>query len=433
MTSLEDRDRALVWHPFTQEKTAPGVIPAERGEGLWLYDTQGRRWMDLVSSWWVNLHGHAHPAIADRIHQQALKLEHVMFAGFTHEPAVTLCERLKALLPDPLGRFFFSDNGSTSVEIAMKMAIQYARNKGENRSLFLCLEGGYHGDTFGAMAVGRSSGFYGLFEDLLIRTLTVPCPATWLDDPDPEGKEQEALDALDAHLDREGHAVAAFVLEPLVQGASGMRMMRPSFVQAVAERVRARGILVIFDEVMTGFGRTGTLFALSQTGVVPDFLCLSKGLTGGFLPMALTVTTQDIWQAFWHDEWRYALAHGHSYTANPLACAAALASLDLLLQDQIPSVWRMISSRHKAGLDALADCAPVCRPRVTGTIAAFDLDANAAPNLAPQKLKALFLDHGLLLRPLGSSFYMIPPYCITSEELDHAWRTVKKLLGSSCT
>ncbi|HIJ84985.1 MAG TPA: aminotransferase class III-fold pyridoxal phosphate-dependent enzyme, partial [Magnetococcales bacterium] len=298
---LTELDRACVWHPFTQEATAPPPIPIVSGRGAWLQAADGRRFLDMISSWWLCVHGHAQPVIAEAIARQARELEQVIFAGFTHEPAVRLAQRLTRLLPEGLTRVFFSDNGSTSVEVALKMAIQYHRNRGEKRFRIGVLEGGYHGDTVGAMSVGRSSGFFDVFGDYLFQVDTFAFPATWEADDGVEVREAEVLAAVDRYLSEHGSALAAMIVEPLVQGASGMRMCRPVFLQELARRVRLVGGLVIFDEVMTGFGRTGALFASEKAGVVPDIICLSKGLTGGFMPMAVTVCSQMLYEAFLGD------------------------------------------------------------------------------------------------------------------------------------
>ncbi|WP_341790640.1 adenosylmethionine--8-amino-7-oxononanoate transaminase [Rickettsia endosymbiont of Polydrusus tereticollis] len=427
MTSLSARDKKIIWHPFTQEKTASPNIAVKKAKGSYIYDENNKPYLDLISSWWVNLHGHAHPDIARSIYDQALKLEHVIFAGFTHAPAVELCESLRELLPKELNRFFFSDNGSTSVEVALKMAYQYWHNQNQlDRTLFLSFEGGYHGDTFGAMSVGAHSGFHNTFSDLFFKVLTIPYPETWEEDLNISSKEDHALSVLNGYLNEYSHKIAALILEPLVQGASGMRMCRPEFIRAVIEQVRKKGILVIFDEVMTGFGRTGSYFALEQIGLTPDFLCLSKGITGGFLPLALTVTTDNIYNAFLGNEWKYAFAHGHSYTANPLACAAALASLKLLQQENTKNAVRSINQSHKKGISYLkANCPNIEHSRILGTISAFALK-NSDSNYN-QLLKLKFLEAGLLIRPLGNTIYILPPYSITTDELELAYEKISKI------
>lgn len=421
---LSSRDKKIIWHPFTQEQTAGLPLAISRAKGSYLYDEHGKAYLDLISSWWVNLHGHANEQIAESIFEQAIKLEHVIFAGFTHAPAVELCEALKKCLPAALERFFFSDNGSTCVEAALKMAYQYWHNlegKG-SRNLFLCFDGGYHGDTFGAMSAGRSH-FHNKFEQLFFKSIAIPYPSTFENDHDVESKEQNALAALDEQLSKFGNQIAAIILEPLVQGASGMRMCRPIFLKAVIEKVRQCGILVVFDEVMTGFGRTGTLFALDQVGVVPDFLCLSKGITGGFLPLALTVTTNQIYSAFLSDQWHKAFAHGHSYTANPLACRAAITSLQLLLSNETQAAITAINAAHKDGLQYVEQRVSIARNfRMLGTIAAFEIE-NISPNF-----KAACLDEGLLIRPLGNTVYLLPPYSTTALELEHSYAKLAKII-----
>lgn len=421
--NLSERDNKIIWHPFTQAKTAGRVIPIKRASGAYIYDENDKRYLDLISSWWVNIHGHGNKRIAESIYEQSMKLEHVIFAGFTHEPAVKLCEGLQKILPDSLCKFFFSDNGSTAVEVAIKMAYQYWKNVGKSeKKIFLSFDGGYHGDTFGAMAVGAKSGFHDQFKDLFFTVLSVPYPDTWGGDDEVAEKELNAIKVLEEYLDQYGDNIAAIVLEPLIQGASGMRIARPEFIRKVIDIVRSFGILVIFDEVMTGFGRTGTFFALEQIGITPDFLCLSKGITGGFLPLALTVTTLDIYNAFLGNDFKVAFAHGHSYTANPIACAAAVTSLELLLEakDSIDT----INSLHVDGLDLLRSV--VTRTRSIGTIAAFDVRQDIIPHL-----KIRFLDAGLLLRPLGSTIYLLPPYCISDDDLKQAYRTIFEIVDTT--
>lgn len=429
--NLSQRDKNLMWHPFTQEQTAQLPIAVKKAQGCYLYDENDKSYLDLISSWWVNLHGHAHPQIAKAIYEQALNLEHVMFAGFTHEPAVKLCESLQALLPATLKRFFFSDNGSTSTESALKMAYQYWWNRGEaDRKIFLSLDGGYHGDTFGAMSVSATSGYHAAFAEFFFSILTVPFPATWQDDRDVVEKEHQALAVLKKHLQENGSKIAAIILEPIVQGASGMRMCRPQFVKQVVDLVRETGILVIFDEVMTGFGRTGSYFAFEQIEVIPDFLCLSKGLTGGFLPLALTITTEDIYTAFLSEHYSKAFAHGHSYTANPLGCAAALASLELLLRPETKAAFNMINSAHQKGLALLkASCKQIKNIRLHGTIAAFEVTGDYDFNLNAV-LKTHFLEQGLLIRPLGNTIYLLPPYAITETELAEAYEKMQRVISA---
>ena len=424
-------DRRHVWHPFTQAKTAPDSVLIRSGKGAVVYGPDGKEYLDLVSSWWVNLHGHAHPYIADAIAEQAHKLEQVIFAGLTHEPAVRLAQRLTSLLPGDLNRVFYSDNGSTAVEVALKLALQYWRNLGRpERRRYLAFEGGYHGDTVGAMSVGASSGFFAPFKDLLFEVDVLPFPETWEGDAAVAEKEARCLSALDAYLDRRGDETAAVIIEPLVQGAGGMRMCRAEFLQALVQKLRAAGVLVIFDEVMTGFGRTGDLFACLSAGVTPDLICLSKGLTAGFLPLAATVCRDPIYEAFLDTGFDKAFAHGHSFTANPLGCAAGLASLDLLMKEETRARIAAIEARHRKHMARLAHHPKVTRPRVTGTIAALNVgveDSGYAAAIGP-RLKAFFLENGMLLRPLGEVIYFLPPYCISDSQLDRSYDTLERAL-----
>ena len=424
-------DRQHVWHPFTQAQTAPDPIPITSAKGIRLYAEDGREFLDLISSWWVNLHGHAHPTIAAAIAKQAHTLEQVIFAGFTHQPAAQLAHELVQRLPAGLTRVFFSDDGSTAVEVALKMALQYWRNQGEaQRTRFLAFEGGYHGDTVGAMSVGRGSDFFSTYGSLLFEVGLLPYPQTWDGDADVVSKEQAALAVLDAYLAQHGETLAGIIIEPLVQGAAGMRMCRPEFLQQLAAKLRAAGILLIFDEVMTGFGRTGAMFAAIKAQVMPDLICLSKGLTAGFLPMSVTVASEAIYAAFLGENFDRALIHGHSFTANPLGCAAALASLQVFEDEQTLAKLPQIEAWHRQGLAQLAGHPAVQHVRVTGTIAAFDVvttDAGYTSAVGAQ-LKAFFHERGLLLRPLGNVVYLLPPYCVTQDELALAYQTIGEAL-----
>lgn len=430
---LVSLDRAYVWHPFTQEATAPPPIPIVSAKGAWLQGADGRGYLDMISSWWLCVHGHAHPVIAAAIAKQAQTLEQVIFAGFTHEPAVRLAQRLGNLLPQGLTRVFFTDNGSTAVEVALKMAIQYHRNLGNHRHRIAVFAGGYHGDTVGAMSVGRSSGFFDAFGDYLFHVETLPFPATWEGDEAVDKRETDALAALDRFLSDHGTETAALVVEPLVQGAAGMRMCRPTFLRETAQRVKQAGGLVIFDEVMTGFGRTGTLFACEKAAITPDIICLSKGLTGGFMPMAVTVCQQWIHEAFLGDSFDRALAHGHSFTANPLGCAAALASLDIFESGEPLRHCVTLETIHRERLQELSIHPRVTKPRVTGVIAAINVATPGQGGYTAaigQKLRQFFLERGLLIRPLGDVIYLLPPYCITKEELNIAWDAIADALAT---
>jgi len=413
-----------VWRPFTQERTAPPPMVAVRAEGAYVFTEDGRRVLDLMSSWWVNLHGHAHPAIARAIADQAASLEQVIFAEFTHAPAAQLAARLAGLLPGDLNRVFYSDNGSTAVEVALKMALQYFANQGQaGRTRLVAFDGAYHGDTVGAMSVGRSSGYFRAWEGMLFPVEMLPYPLTWLGDDEIEAKERAALDAVERAL---GDDVAAVIIEPLIQGASGMRMVRPAFLRGLAGRVHAAGALLVFDEVMTGFGRTGSVFACLGAGVEPDLVCLSKGLTGGFLPMGATVAREAIYQAFLGEGMDRAFLHGHSYTANPLGCAAGLASLDLLTSEACLGQIAAIEAIHRQRIGGVKGL----RPRITGTIAAIDLAEGGYDSAVGRRLKEFFKARDMLLRPLGPVAYFLPPYCIAPADLHAAWDALEAFAAS---
>lgn len=427
MNNFSNRDKKIIWHPFSQEKTAGLPLAIQSGKGGYLFDFDNTAYLDLISSWWVNLHGHAHPVIAKAIYEQALKLEQVIFSKVTHEPAVVLSEMLQAILPSSLSRFFFSDNGSTAIEAALKMAYQYWHNQGKTKKKFACFEGGYHGDTIGAMSVGKSSGYHDVFKPLLFEVITLPYPDTWIGDFSVEAREQEAYLFIKDILEKNHENISALILEPLIQGASGMRMCRRVFLNKIIKLVKSYDILVIFDEVMTGFGRTGTTFALEQLDLasMPDILCLAKGLTGGFLPLALTIATEKIYEAFLDDKISKAFLHGHSYTANPLGCAAGIASLEILLSTETQQGIKNISQAHQAGLSLLQSVNGVTRVRQLGSVSAFTL-INSKLNLLVPHL----LQQGFLVRPLHNTLYLLPPYCVSVEELNSVYQAIYLALGS---
>jgi adenosylmethionine-8-amino-7-oxononanoate aminotransferase len=346
-----------------------------------------------------------------------------MFAGFTHRPAVDLATALAGVLPGELSHVFYSDDGSTSVEVALKMAYQYWANRGEGkRRVFISFDGGYHGDTLGAMSVGRGSGFFTLYRNLMCQVAVLPFPYTFDGDEAAEGRERGALTALEERLWNGAQDIAALIVEPLLQGAGGMRMCRPEFLKSLVDIARAAGILVIFDEVATGFGRTGSMFAMQQAGIAPDIVCLSKGLTSGYMPMAATVANDKVHEAFLGETFDKALPHGHSFTANPLACAVALASLGLFEEEATLERIARIEERHREMLSALRAREDVIRPRVLGTVLAFDLKGDGGYQSArSQSLKSWFLAKGLNIRPLGATVYLLPPYCITDAELNRAY------------
>ena len=412
-----------LWHPTTQVATSPVPLEVRSARGCVLELQDGRQLIDGISSWWVTLHGHAEPSIAAAIGRQALQLEQVIFANFSHQPAEQLATRLAALTG--LERLFFSDNGSTAVEVALKIAWQWWRNQGSDRRRLIAFEGAYHGDTFGAMAVGDRSIFTAPYEELLFDVARISWPHTHWGDESVEAREAQALLQLEQAL---AVPTAAVILEPLIQGAAGMHMVRPSFLRAVQERVQAQGALLIADEVMTGFGRTGSLFACQRSGLQPDLMALSKGLTGGFLPMGVTMASERLYRGFISETPAQTFFHGHSFTANPLGCAAALASLDLLQHN--PERYQQFDARHIPLLEELAQHPLVKRIRGQGTVAAFELDAGSTSYLNPigKQLQRHCLDQGVYVRPLGNVVYLLPPLSISAAQLEQCYAAIRSAL-----
>src|SRR5260221_1055893 len=422
--SLTERDAKVIWHPYTQHKDILPPIPVVKGKGTLLFDDKGQSYIDAISSWWVNIHGHSHPYIAEKIYKQASELEHVIFTGFTHEPAVELAERLLPLLPGDFSRVFYSDNGSTAVEVAIKMAIQYWGNKGSAaesngpgartspaRTKILAFRHSYHGDTFGAMSVSERSVFTAPFNDYLFEVI-------FIDTPTRENRYE-----LLSLVRKQGSDIACFIYEPLLQAAGGMRIYEAQLLDELLAEVAGQGILCIADEVLTGFGRTGRLFAGEYLRHKADIICLSKGLTGGTMALGVTAATQRLFEAFLSDDKRKTLFHGHSFTANPIACAASLASLDLLLEENNLRSIRHIAHRHEALLEILALYPIVKNARAIGTILAFELNTghDGYINAIGPAITKEALAHGIYLRPLGNTVYIMPPYCITEKEMDQVY------------
>jgi len=424
------RDLAHVWHPCTQMKDHEvlPLIPIRSGKGVWLEDFNGHKYLDAISSWWVNLFGHSHPYINQRITDQLQQLEHVLLAGFTHEPVIQLSERLVDITPAPLTRCFYADNGSSAIEVALKMSFHYWRNIGKSRKTkFITLSNSYHGETLGALAVGDVPLYKQTYEPLLMQVITVASPDCSQRQAGVSCAEHST--AMFAHMRQtlEQHAdeVCAVVVEPLVQCASGMRMYDPVYLTLLREACDKFGVHLIADEIAVGFGRTGSLFACEQAGISPDILCLSKGLTGGYLPLSVAMTTDDIYQAFYADyEKLTAFLHSHSYTGNPLACTAALATLDLFARDNVIDNNRQLARRMADSVSTLQDHPHVSEVRQTGMIVAMEMvqDKTSRTPYPWQERRGLkvfqyALDKGVLLRPLGSVIYFMPPYVITKDEI----------------
>ncbi len=405
MKTLEERDASVIWHPYSQHGLKYPILPVVSAQGAYLYLEDGRKILDGISSWWVNLHGHAHPRIARAIAAQCEKMEHVIFAGFTHEPAVKLAETIMG--GTHFARAFYSDNGSTAVEVALKIAYQYHLNRGDTkRQKFLALRHSYHGDTLGAMAVGEPDGYHAHFRSLLPRVDFVePC-------------DLGALKDLGSY--------AAFIFEPMVQGAGGMRMYPASYLREAIGMCRSHGVLTIGDEVFTGFFRTGTCFAYEYLGIAPDLLCLSKGITGGFLPLAMTLATESIFEVFCSQDMRQAFLHGHSYTANPVACAAALESWSILHSEECQARLTVIQAITRERIKRFK------KARCIGTIGAVEMQGEHRSylNAPPALLARQALARGVLLRPLGDVIYTVPPYCVTDQELHLIYDVIEEMLYS---
>ena len=430
-TDLARRDLQTVWHPCTQMKDHEWLpmIPIMRGEGVWLYDADGRRYLDAISSWWVNLFGHANPSIAAAVSRQLTRLEHVMLAGFTHEPAIELAERLTALAPAGLTRCFYADNGSSAIEVALKMSFHYWRNAGRaSKRRFVTLSNSYHGETLGALAVGHVELYREIYQPLLMDVIGVPSPDCYAREPGEswEAHSRRMFAHMEQTLARHADEVCAVVVEPLVQCAGNMRMYDAVYLSLLREACDRHGVHLIADEIAVGFGRTGTLFACEQAGISPDFLCLSKGLTGGFLPLSAVLTGEQVYAAF-YDEYASlrAFLHSHSYTGNPLACTAALATLDIFAGDDVITRNRPLAAHLGLRAAELEELPHVGEVRQCGMIVAVELarDGDRRQPFPWQERRGLRVyQHGLrheaLLRPIGNVVYFMPPYVITPEQID---------------
>ena len=412
---MVERSLAAVWHPCTQMKRHERfpLVPIARAQGPWLYDFEGRRYLDAVSSWWVNLFGHSHPEINAAIRGQLDSLEHVMLAGFTHAPAVELAERLARIAPGRLGHAFFASDGASAAEVALKMAFHYWANRGlPQKKRFVALQGGYHGETIGALGVTHVGTFRDAYEPLLRESHVVAFPARSANDHRFGGIKGavHAADDLEKLLAAHHHEIAAFIVEPLVQGASGMRFYHPEYLRRARTLCTGHDVLLIADEIMTGFGRTGTMFACEQAGIAPDILCLSKGITGGYLPLSCVLSSDSIYAAFYDDDVARGFLHSHSYTGNPLACRAACAVLDLFERDGVIAANERKAARFFAAAAPLAHHPGVRDFRHLGMIWAFEVETRD-PAFAARAFE-LALERGVLLRPIGNTVYFMPPYVV---------------------
>ena len=417
--SISQTDNQYIWHPLTQHKTSAPPIAIKRAQGAVLYAEDGNEYIDGIASWYTSLYGHCHPYITEKVSTQMQELDQIMFTGFTHKPATDLAQKLFKIVPSNQAKMFFNDNGSTAVEAAIKMALQYHYNKGETRNVLISLEDGFHGDTFGAMSASGLSVYNGPFQEHLIHVERIPAPQQ-------DNLEEVLLKLLEIINKND---CAAFVYEPLVQGAAGMKMYSADGLTQILELCKQHGIITIADEVMTGFGKTGTHFASQQLDVLPDVMCLSKALTAGLLPMSLTTCTQEIYDAFYDDEVSKGFMHAHTYGANPLACAAASASIDLLLSTEMEMHKARINERHHAFAKALSESPKAKNVRVKGIILALELETEMERygNLR-QELYQFFMNNGVCLRPLGNTLYVLPPLVTTNAQLDKVYALIKEAL-----
>jgi adenosylmethionine---8-amino-7-oxononanoate aminotransferase len=419
--TLQEKDSQSLWHPYTQHKTAALPIAIKKGEGALLWDENNKEYIDAIASWWVNPFGHSNRFIADAIYKQLTTLEHVLFGGFTHEPAIILAERLMEILPKNQQKIFFSDNGSTAVEVAIKVALQYFFNKGEKKTTIIAFENAFHGDTFAAMASSGISFYTQAFQGMFIDVVRIPVPI--------KGQEQESFDALAEAI--KNNNCAGFIFEPLVQGAAGMVMYEPESLDELIQICKENKVLTIADEVMTGFGKTGKTFACDYLTEQPDMMCLSKALTGGTIPMAITTFTQDIFEAFYDEDINKALFHGHTFTANPTGCAAALASLSLLQTQEMQDNIVRVNKRHLEFEKHIKSHSKVTTTRVLGVIFALEIETESVASYygtLRNKLYNFFIENGIILRPVGNIVYILPPYIITDNQLQKVYEVVEKAL-----
>lgn len=417
--NLSQKDKLYNWHPYTQHQTT-GLLPAiVKGEGIYLWDENGKEYIDAISSWWVNPFGHSNPIIAEAIYNQLTTLEHVLFGGFTNKPAVELAEKLLSILPSNQKKLFYSDNGSTAVEIAIKAALQFFYNKGEKRTKIIAFENGFHGDTFGAMAASGISFFTEAFQGSMLEVVRIPIPT--------EGNN--SLNLLENLL--QTNEFAAFIFEPLVQGAAGMVMYEAQELDKLISLCKKHNVFTIADEVMTGFGKTGKTFACDYLAEQPDMMCLSKALTGGTIPMAVTSFSQEVFDGFLSENVNKALFHGHTFTGNPTGCAAALAAIDLLFSAEMQKNSVRINQQHlqfKKRLELHPNAENI---RTLGIILAFEIKRESSESYYGDfrnKLYAFFIENGIILRPVGNTVYILPPYVASNEQLEIIYKTIEKAL-----
>lgn len=420
--TLSEKDQRYLWHAYTQHKTSDTPIAIVKGKDALLWDENGNTYIDAIASWWVNPYGHSNERLARRAYEQLTSLEHVLFGGFTHQPACDLAEALLKILPKNQSKVFFSDNGSTAVEVAVKIALQYYYNRGEKRTTFIAFEEAFHGDTFAAMAVSGISLYTTAFQDQLLKVVRIPIPE--------KGQEEACKQRLLEVIAQE--KCAAFIFEPLVLGAAGMRMYAPEVLDELIQICREHQVLTIADEVMTGFGKTGKTFACDYLKQMPDMICLSKALTGGTIPLSATTTTEAIYEAFYSDDISKALFHGHTFMANPTGCAIALESLKILAEEEMQANLKRIHARHVAFAAKMDKHPKVAHTRTLGVIVALDLkvpDTGEYYGAIRNELYRFYISHGVILRPVYHTIYILPPYIITDKQLDRVYEVVEESIA----
>jgi adenosylmethionine-8-amino-7-oxononanoate aminotransferase len=422
---LMQEDLKYIFHPCTQMKDHEKLplIPIQKGKGAYIYDYDGGKYLDCISSWWVNLFGHSNKYINKKLHKQSKKLEHVIFAGFTHKPAIKLARRLVNITPKPLQKVFFADNGSSAVEISLKMAFQYFKNKGESRPLFISLTNSYHGETMGALAVSDTGLYKDIYTDILLKTIQAKSPAIF--------DEQEALNDMESKLKEYEGKVSSIIVEPLIQCAGSMKMYKPSYLVSLRKLCDKYGVFLIADEVAVGFGRTGTMFAVEQANISPDFLCLSKGITAGYLPLSVVLFTDDIYNAFYCDyNEGKSFLDSHSYTGNTLACAVANASLDIFEKDNVIEENQIKIDLMKDLTQKFKSLDNILEVRQTGMICAIELKGYKSEDRIGLKIFQEALKHGVYIRPLGHIIYFMPPYIFTKKQIKKMIDTTYKVVSS---
>jgi len=422
---LMQEDLKYIFHPCTQMKDHEKLplIPIQKGKGAYIYDYDGGKYLDCISSWWVNLFGHSNKYINKKLHKQSKKLEHVILAGFTHKPAIKLARRLVNITPKPLQKVFFADNGSSAVEISLKMAFQYFKNKGESRPLFISLTNSYHGETMGALAVSDTGLYKDIYTDILLKTIQAKSPAIF--------DEQEALNDMESKLKEYEGKVSSIIVEPLIQCAGSMKMYKPSYLVSLRKLCDKYGVFLIADEVAVGFGRTGTMFAVEQANISPDFLCLSKGITAGYLPLSVVLFTDDIYNAFYCDyNEGKSFLDSHSYTGNTLACAVANASLDIFEKDNVIEENQIKIDLMKDLTQKFKSLDNVLEVRQTGMICAIELKGYKSEDRIGLKIFQEALKHGVYIRPLGHIIYFMPPYIFTKKQIKKMIDTTYKVVSS---